>query len=75
MANGIPDWTVTSVIPETDFQQGRGPIEGQRVHFSTNTGLTGSIFVGNAELTNQEKVAEMITERVTALSQLHNLSG
>lgn len=75
MANGIPNWQVTSVIPETDFQQGRGPIEGQRVQFTTDTGLSGSVFISNAEIGNAQKVSEEIVKRVTALSTLHNLSG
>ena len=75
MADGLPNWNVTSVIPETDFQQGRGPIEGARVNFITDTGLSSSVFVANTELNNTDKVREIITARLAALNTLYNMTG
>lgn len=75
MADGIPDWKVTSVMPYTDFVAGRGPVEGSLVNFMTTSGLSGSVFVATVELSNQDKVRDLIKERITHLNALHNLSG
>lgn len=75
MADGIPDWTVTSVTPYTDFVAGRGPVEGSLVNFQTTSGLAGSVFVPTVELSNQEKIRAMITERIANLDAVHKMTG
>lgn len=75
MADGMPEWTVQSTVPFTNFVPGQGPIEGYNLTFTTNTSIQGTVFVPTVELSNTDKVRALIAARVAALADLHNLSG
>lgn len=75
MADGIPNWWITAVTPWTEFTPNRGPVDGSQVHFLTDTGLSGAIFVPANEASNLDKAREQIIARISSLNDIHNLTG
>lgn len=75
MANGTPDWRVTSVIPATDFNLATGPVQGSNVHFTTISGLSDHVFISDAQVGDVEAVAQKINDKVAALNAIQNLTG
>jgi hypothetical protein len=75
MTNALPSWTIQATVPMTNFVPGQGPVEGYNLTFVTNTSIQGAVFVPITEISNTEKVREIIVARITALANLHGLSG
>lgn len=71
----VPAWRSTGVTPFTDFQPGVGAVEGFNVGFTTDTGITGQVFVPTTQIQNTEEIAEKIAQKVSALHALSQLSG
>lgn len=73
--SGMPTWKVVSITPRTEFVAGQGPIEGYRVNYETNTGLTGFVFVASSGLSNKQAIAAAIQTDVEHLHAIHTLSS
>ena len=74
-APNLPGWKVSGVSPETAFAPGVGAVSGFRVQFTTDTGVSGSIFVAETQIRNTSAVHAAIADQVASLHQIHTLQG
>jgi hypothetical protein len=72
--NGGPAWTITA--QREDYQVGpNGQLgAGVVVTFTTASGITGSVFVPNADY-NVAKVRALVDARAAAMEAIHRLAG
>jgi len=69
-------WNVTGMTPTVQFVPGSAaPVEGVQVHWATNTGIAGSVFVPKAQLGDSARVRDAIVRDVQAHSAIHELNG
>jgi hypothetical protein len=74
MSSPTPQWSVTSVIPFTDFKPGIGPQQGFNVNFITVKGQSGSVFVPTAQIQDKMFVAALVQSTVDALHGILDLT-
>lgn len=68
-------WIVDSVTPSTDIVPGGGVTEGVRVTFTTESGVTGHVFVPSHRVSDSDAIREMISQKADQLESIRNLSG
>lgn len=69
-------WNATGMTPTVKMIPGSVmPIEGHDVHFQTNTGLSGSVFIPTVRMGDTDFVRNAIAQRVAEMAAIHNLSG
>lgn len=75
MTTPVPGWSVKGIVPETTFSPGIGAQDGHRITFETGTGITGSIWIPAAQLSDRAAIADAIQSRVRELHDVHTLRG
>lgn len=71
----MPKYTVTSIVPETDFPASGQVTPSQRVSFTADNGVTGSVLVPDTVINDISAVQTLIDAKVVALSAILNLGS
>lgn len=69
-----PAWSITSQREDYQLAPGGQLAAGVVVTFTTASGITGSVFVPNAEY-NTAKVRALVSARAEAMEAVHRLEG
>lgn len=75
-AQGKPGtgWRVVDQVPEIQVGPNNSPTEGVRVHFQTQYGVGGSVWLRRLDYT-EDNVRTAITESATTIDNVHTLTG
>jgi hypothetical protein len=72
--NGAPAWTITAQREDYQVAPNGQLGAGVIVAFTTVSGITGSVFVPNADY-NPAKVRALVDARAMAMEAVHKLTG
>jgi hypothetical protein len=71
----VPKYTVTSVVPETEFSPNGQTVPSQRVSFTTESGITGFVLVPDTQINDIAATRALVEGRIMALSDIMNLGS
>jgi hypothetical protein len=74
MASNGAAWTVTSQREDVNLGPNNALAKGVQVTFTTASGITGSVFIPDADY-RPDVVRARIAERAAAMEAVHKLTG
>lgn len=68
-------WSVTKVVPDTQFGPSGEVIPGKQVTFTTSSGYQGTAFIPNTQFGNQQFIRDVIESEVKAVLSAQSMTG
>ena len=67
------NYKVSSIVPEDDFSTAGQIVPSQRVHFTTDRGVVGSVLVPNSQINQVAHVQALVEGQINALHSVLDL--
>lgn len=72
---GAVTYQVTTVAPQTQYNQTGTAVPGKRVNFKMSTGYEGSVFIPDSVFTDHAAVVGLIEGEVKMVAAAQSISG
>lgn len=72
---GVVTYEVTTVAPETQYNQLSQPVSGKRVSFKMSTGYEGSVFIPDSVFSDHAAVVGLVEGEAKRVASVQAISG
>lgn len=72
---GAVTYEVTTVTPETQYNQLSQPVPGKRVSFTMSTGYEGSVFIPDSVFSDHAAVVGLVEGEARRVAAVQSISG
>lgn len=69
----LPSYTITSIVPENDFNPAAGTVPSHRVSFTTADNISSSVLVPNTQIADLGAVKAAVEGMIMALAAIKRL--